>query len=63
MQRKVKFKVVAIKQHSDLEWTVFDSEDYKLCEQFALDYQGDHQEVFIKKVFVMAERPREGSEL
>ncbi len=64
MQRKVKFKVCATKQHTDLEWELFDAgEDYKMCEQFALDYQGDHKEIYIKKVFVLEERDRKGSEL
>ena len=53
-KREVKFKVCAI-TIADHETTLFDSKDYSMCEQFAEDYQGDYQEIFIKKVFV---RPR-----
>ena len=52
MQRKIKFKVCAI-NIADHEVTLFDNEDYTKCEAFALAYDGDHKEVFIKKVFVI----------
>lgn len=49
--RTVMFKVCAI-NIADHEITIFQHEDYTRCESFALAYDGDHKEVFIKKVFV-----------
>lgn len=54
VQRTVKFKVCAIKQHTDMEWVLYDSTDYKVAEEFALSYVGEHKEVFIKKVFELS---------
>lgn len=64
----MKFKVCAIKPLSEMEVTIFDSHDYKMCETFAEDYQGEYQEVYIKKVFErshlsVVDHTRPGSEL
>lgn len=53
---------------ADHELTLFDSADYKMCEDFALNYEGDHSDLFIKKVFVKTKGEytppaRPGSEL
>ena len=49
--RQVKFKVCYINA-GDMEITIFDSAEYKMCEDFALNYKGEQKELFIKKVFV-----------
>lgn len=67
MERKEKFKVCYINV-ADVEVTIFDSGDYKMCEHFAKNYQGEQKEVFIKKVFErshlsVVDNTRPGSEL
>jgi hypothetical protein len=37
-----------------MEWVLYDSTDYKVAEEFALSYVGEHKEVFIKKVFELS---------
>lgn len=48
--RKIKFKVCWINR-ADIVITLFDSEIYEQAESFALNWDGEEKELFIKKVW------------
>lgn len=50
--RKIRFKVVYWNDMADRVVTLFSTPDYSQAEYFAEHYDGEQQEVFIKKVWV-----------
>ena len=61
--RDIFFKVCFWNDFNDRLITLYEDKSLEAAEHFALNYTGERQDIFIKKVYRMASTRREGSDL